>query len=51
VGSAWRECFDHVIAFNEALRRLMRRYRSYYEKTRTHCVVSYDLDSRPRRMR
>jgi hypothetical protein len=23
----------------------------YYKKTRTHCVVSYDLDSRPRRMR
>jgi putative transposase len=52
VGSARRECFDHVIAFNEAgVRKLMRHYGSYYEKTRTHCVVSYDLDSRPRRMR
>ena len=51
-GSVRRECFDHVIAFNEAgVRKLMRHYGSYYEKTRTHCVVSYDLDSRPRRMR
>jgi putative transposase len=31
IGSARRDCFDHVIVFNEAgLHRLMTRYRSYY---------------------
>src|ERR1700730_15287530 len=35
VGSARRECFDHVIAFNEAgVRKLMRHYGSYYERPR-----------------
>jgi hypothetical protein len=33
VGSARRECFDHVIAFNEAgVRKLTRHYGSYYER-------------------
>src|SRR5947207_7134699 len=37
IGSARRECFDHVIVFNEAgLQRLMTRYCSYYERSRTH---------------
>ena len=37
VGSARRECFDHVIVFNEAgLRKLMLRYCSYYERSPTH---------------
>jgi transposase InsO family protein len=32
IGSARRECFDHVILFNEAgLKRLMTLYCSYYE--------------------
>ena len=40
VGSARRECFDHVIAFNEAgVGTLMTRYRSYYEKARTHLAL------------
>lgn len=43
VGSARRECFDHVIAFNEAgVRKLMRHYYSCYEKTRTHLALDKD---------
>ena len=43
VGSARRECFDHVIAFNEAgVRKLMTRYGSYYEKARTHLALDKD---------
>ena len=43
VGSARRECFDHVIAFNEAgVRRLMTLYGSYYEKARTHLALDKD---------
>ena len=43
VGSARRECFDHVIAFNEAgVRALMTRYGSYYEKARTHLALDKD---------
>jgi putative transposase len=49
VGSARRECFDHVIAFNEAsVRMLMTRYGSYYEKARTHLALDKDAPiSRP----
>lgn len=44
IGSARRECLDHVIVFNEAgLQRLMTLYRSYYERSRTH--LSLDKDS------
>jgi transposase InsO family protein len=43
VGSARRECFDHVIAFNEAgVRTLMMRYGSYYESARTHLALDKD---------
>ena len=43
VGSARRECFDHVIAFNEAgVRTLTTRYGSYYEKARTHLALGKD---------
>ena len=43
VGSARRECFDHVIAFNEAgVRTLMTLYGSYYEKARTHLALDKD---------
>jgi len=49
VGSARRECFDHVIVFNESgVRTLMTRYCSYYEKTRTHLALHKDAPtSRP----
>jgi putative transposase len=44
IGSARRECFDHVIVFNEAgLLRLMTLYCSYYERSRTH--LSPDKDT------
>ena len=43
IGSARRECFDHVIVFNEAgLLRLMTRYGSYYEQSRTHLSLDKD---------
>jgi putative transposase len=44
IGSARRECVDHVLVFDEAgLQRLMTLYRSYYEQSRTH--VSLDKDA------
>jgi putative transposase len=43
IGSARRECFDHVIVFNEAgLKRLMTLYCSYYEQSRTHLALDKD---------
>jgi putative transposase len=43
IGSARRECFDHVIVFNEAgLHRLVTLYRSYYEQSRTHLSLDKD---------
>jgi hypothetical protein len=43
IGSARRECFDHVIVFREAgLKRLMMRYCSYYEQSRTHLSLNKD---------
>jgi transposase InsO family protein len=37
VGSARRDCFDHVIALDEAhVRRLAREYMAYYHADRTH---------------
>ena len=43
IGSARRECFDHVIVFNEVgLQRLMTRYCSYHERSRTHLSLDKD---------
>jgi transposase InsO family protein len=43
VGSARRECFDHVMVWNEAgVRQLMTRYCSYYERSRTHLALDKD---------
>jgi transposase InsO family protein len=43
IGSARRECFDHVIVFNEAgLQRLMMLYCSYHERSRTHLSLDKD---------
>src|SRR5262245_8903670 len=43
VGSARRDCFDHVIVFSEAgARKLVTLYGSYYEKTRTHLALDKD---------
>jgi putative transposase len=50
VGSARRECFDHVIAFNEVgVRRLTTLYSSYYEQARTHLALDKDAPI-PRRV-
>jgi transposase InsO family protein len=43
IGSAPRECFDHVIVFNESgLKQLMSRYCSYHERWRTHLSLDKD---------
>jgi transposase InsO family protein len=43
VGSARRECFDHVIALNEAhVRRLAREYTAYFHSDRTHDGLAKD---------
>ena len=43
IGSARRECLDHVIVFNAAgLRRLMNLYRVYFDRSRTHLSLNKD---------
>jgi transposase InsO family protein len=46
VGTARRECFDHVIAINEAhVRRLGREFIDYYHQDRTHLGLDKDTPS------
>jgi putative transposase len=49
IGSIRRECLDHVIVFNEAgLRRVLKSYFDYYERSRTHLSLGKDAPiSRP----
>ena len=43
IGSIRRECVDHVIVFNEAgLRRVLKSYFEYYERSRTHLSLGND---------
>src|ERR1017187_7425358 len=43
IGSIRRECLDHVIVFNEAgLRRVLKSYFDYYERSRTHLSLEKD---------
>jgi hypothetical protein len=43
IGSARRECTDHMIVFNEEhLRRIQSRYASYYNEVRTHLALGKD---------
>jgi putative transposase len=43
IGSIRRECLDHVIVFNEAgLRRILKEYFDYYERSRTHLALDKD---------
>ena len=43
IGSARRECTDHVIVFNEEhLRRILSKYASYYNEVRTHLSLGKD---------
>ena len=44
IGSIRRECLDHILVFGERhLRRLLRAYADYYNRSRTH--LSLDKDS------
>ena len=43
IGSARRECLDHVIVFSATgLLRLMKLYGAYYEQSRTHLSLNKD---------
>ena len=43
IGSIRGECLDHVIVWNEtSLRRILRSYFHYYEKSRTHLALAKD---------
>ena len=44
IGSIRRECLDHVIVFNERhLRRVLRTYVAYYQRSRTHLALGKDV--------
>jgi hypothetical protein len=46
IGSARRDCFDHVIALNEVhVRRLGREFIAYYHEDRTHLRLNKDTPS------
>jgi transposase InsO family protein len=49
IGSIRRECLDHVIVLNEtSLRRVLKSYFDYYERSRTHLSLGKDSPiSRP----
>jgi hypothetical protein len=49
IGSVQRECFDHVIIFDERhLRGVLSSYFHYYHSTRTHLSLDKDCPkSRP----
>jgi putative transposase len=50
IGTIRRKCLDHVIAPNEAgLRRILKFYLEYYERTRTHLSLDKDAPI-PRRV-
>jgi transposase InsO family protein len=43
IGSIRRECLDHIIVFNEtSLRKILRSYFRYYDRTRTHLTLGKD---------
>ena len=43
IGSIRRECLDHLIIIGEAhLRRVLRAYADYYNRTRTHLSLNKD---------
>jgi len=43
IGSIRRECLDHLIVMNEtALRRILKSYFDYYERSRTHLSLGKD---------
>lgn len=49
IGSIRRECLDHAIVLSEsALRRILKSYFEYYERTRTHLSLGKDSPSADR---
>ena len=43
IGSIRRECLDHVIVLHESgLRRILKSYFAYYERSRTHLALAKD---------
>jgi len=43
IGSIRRECLDHLIVINETgLRRILKSYFDYYERSRTHLSLGKD---------
>jgi transposase InsO family protein len=43
IGSIRRKCLDHVVVFNElGLRRILKEYFEYYERSRTHLSLEKD---------
>jgi putative transposase len=43
IGSLRRECLDHIIVFYESsLRRILKGYFEYYERSRTHLALEKD---------
>jgi putative transposase len=43
IGSIHRDCLDHVLVFNErGLRRILKAYFDYYERSRTHLSLAKD---------
>ena len=43
IGSIRRECFDHLVVFDEAqLRRVLRNYAFYYNQVWTHLSLDKD---------
>ena len=43
IGSIRRECFDHIVIFNERyLRHVLSSYVDYYQRTRTHLSLDKD---------
>ena len=43
IGSIRRECLDHMIVFSESsLRRVLKSYFQYYERSRTHLALEKD---------
>jgi len=47
IGSIRRECLDHVIVVNERhLRRVLRTYVAYYQRSRTHLALGKDAPAK-----
>jgi putative transposase len=50
IGTIRRECLDHIIVLNETgLRRVLKLYFKYYERSRTHLSLDKDAPI-PRRV-